>query len=112
MDPKIYIKQKNQLLFLNTGQIISIERKENITYVYTINKVIKTRENLKSLYNRLEEYYFFQPHRNCIVNLQYVERVEPWGDRAYLLSLSHNAPDAYLSRGRALNFFRIINYKK
>ncbi|HEY0173108.1 MAG TPA: LytTR family DNA-binding domain-containing protein, partial [Pyrinomonadaceae bacterium] len=47
---------------------------------------------------RLPEKYFARIHRNCIVNLEFVERVESWFNRSHQIYLQGQAEPLTVSR--------------
>lgn len=109
LEHNFFFKQEKKIIFLNPDDIVFLERKGNYSLIYTKDKKItKTRENLRTLKSRLNHKNFYQSHRSYIVNLKYIERIEPWGNRTYLISFYNTLTVAYMSRGFASFFFQEI----
>lgn len=104
----VFIKQGSALQFIDVNTIIYLERRQGSTFIYTTKGVYKTREKLKSLRLRLDQRRFFQTHKSFVVNLNRIEKVEPWGDRSYRISFPNTSSVAYMSRGRSVMFFRLL----
>jgi LytTr DNA-binding domain len=59
---------------------------------------ILTTKPLREWEERLPEKYFYRIHRSTIINLEYVDRVERWFNRAYRVHLHHISEPLVMSR--------------
>lgn len=106
MNSRFYVQQNRRFIFIDMNSIYYLERRDGNTVIYAGKKTIKTKENLRALTMRLNNKIFLQVHRSYVVNVNKIEKIEPWGDRIYLISFSEKIPDAYMSRKGANIFFR------
>lgn len=76
---EIESKQKNINVLVGSGkiklsahEIIYVFHQDRRTHIVTINREIKTYDTYKSIAEQLNQSYFFETDKSCIVNLNYV----------------------------------------
>lgn len=74
-DYDIIIKSKNELITVNTKDIIYLEAQNKDIFLYLIdNNIIHTKATLNSLYNKLPHTHFFKIHKAFIINFKYIHK--------------------------------------
>ena len=76
---KLLIKGKDQITFVDTEDIIFIERSDNTTQIVTKDEILKTTISLGSMEEKLNPTEFMRCHKSYIVNLQKISKIEPYG---------------------------------
>ena len=85
--------------FLRVSQIVSVSAAGDATLVTTADGVPgRVPRTLKSWEERLPPKQFVRVHREALVNLQFVERIEEWSHDAYQVHLRGQASPVTLSR--------------
>ena len=98
-DDRIMIEQSKSIYFINVENIICIKAVREYTSIF--EKGGKEYVVLKSIGNwhkELPEEHFARIHRNCIINFNYIERSERYGNTANIF-LSGMREAILISRG-------------
>lgn len=82
---KLLIKGKDQITFVDTEDIIFIERSDNTTQIVTKDEILKTAISLGSMEEKLNPTEFMRCHKSYIVNLQKISKIEPYGRWTYVV---------------------------
>jgi DNA-binding LytR/AlgR family response regulator len=111
------IPQNKDFITLYVDGIFMPIRYENIVFcqsdgglvtIFTKNKEIPFSDTLSSLEASFTPPYFFRCHRSYIVNIQYIEKIEPT-ERTYLLKMIGNDKLIPVSRSNVLKFKKIMS---
>ena len=94
IDDRLYLELGGRSVFLKVGRVTHVTAAGDYTEVFTAEgQQYLVEKPLREWEARLPEKFFARIHRNCIVNLEYVERVESWFNRSHQLFLrGHNEP--------------------
>lgn len=84
---RIMVKRGPRFVFLRTADIHWIEAADNYVQLHTAAGSELLRATLNTLESRLDPRRFVRVHRGAIVNLEFLEGMESWGQGEYLLSL-------------------------
>ncbi|MDP3582415.1 MAG: LytTR family DNA-binding domain-containing protein [Ignavibacteria bacterium] len=99
----IFVMINNSYQFLKINTIIKIIAAGNYSEVYTNGKqkglVLKS---LREWENRLPGNQFVRVHRNSVINLEYVEKIEDWFNYSYKIHLKGIEGTVIMSRRYAL----------
>lgn len=93
---KISIKSNNMLVYLNTDDILFIEKEARKTLVHTLHNSYETTDTLQEYETRLPG-YFYKTHRSYLVNLKKISLIEPSGE-TFLAHFNHSTKVAHISR--------------
>ncbi|MGO1819910.1 MAG: LytTR family DNA-binding domain-containing protein, partial [Senegalia sp. (in: firmicutes)] len=52
---------------------------------------------------------FFKSHRSFVVNMDYIEKIEPWFNQSYNIKLKYYNENIPVSRGQLKEFKMIMN---
>lgn len=94
---KLIIKNKEGTSFIDTENIILIQRENRSTVIYTIDRRYETSESLGHLEDRLDNKLFFRSHRSYIINISKISRIEPYGRWTYIIKFSNSEIDALIT---------------
>lgn len=78
MPAKLAVDYKHEILMLDLDQVLYLEADGKLTRVYTDGHRYRTNFSLHELEERLENHAFYRVHRSYIVNLEQIEKLEPW----------------------------------
>lgn len=102
IDDRVYLELGARSVFLKIDRVTHIVAAGDYTEVFTADgQKYLVEKPLREWEARLPEKFFARVHRNCIVNLEYVERVESWFNRSQQLFLRGRAEPLTVSRRHA-----------
>jgi len=102
IDDRLYLELGGRSVFLKVGRVTHVTAAGDYTEVFTAEGQKHLVEKpLREWEARLPEKFFARIHRNCIVNLEYVERVESWFNRSHRLFLRGISEPLAVSRRHA-----------
>ncbi|UCF19233.1 MAG: response regulator transcription factor [Gemmatimonadota bacterium] len=85
-EDRLLLRLDDRLAFLRVDTIKYIAAAGDYSYVYTSEgKRRLVHKPLKEWEARLPANYFLRIHRSTIVNMEHVERLEPWSNYSYLV---------------------------
>ncbi len=106
---KLYVKSGNEILFIDTQNIIFIEKENKKTVIHTTDNKYETNEDIKDLEKRLNQNYFFRSHKSYLINLKMVEKLVVWGDTAYIVKFTRTNKDALMSKKKVRLLQNLLN---
>ncbi len=84
---KLMIKSKDQIFFVDTGEIIMLERIDGVTRIVTKDEVFQSSASLSDMEAKLDPKEFFRCHKSYIINLSCISRIEPYGRWTFTVAL-------------------------
>jgi two-component system LytT family response regulator len=85
-EDRLLLRLDDHIAFLRVDSIRYIAAGGDYSYVYsTDGKRRLVHKPLKEWEERLPENFFLRIHRSTIVNMEYVQRLEPWSNYSYLV---------------------------
>jgi two-component system LytT family response regulator len=98
-DDSIFVMVNNHYQFVKIGSIIKIASAGNYSEINTSSKLKGlVLKSLKDWEARLPNNYFVRIHRNAIINLEFVDRVEGWFNYSYKVFLKEISEPLVISR--------------
>lgn len=94
---KLVIKNKDGISFVDTKDIILIQREDRSTVIYTKDQGYVTSESLTDLEEKLEGTTFLRSHKSYIINLSKIKRVTPYGRWTYNIEFIDTDRDALIT---------------
>jgi two-component system LytT family response regulator len=94
---KLSIKNKEGISFIDTKDIVLIQREDRSTVLYTSEDIYTTSESLSDLEQRLDAGTFFRCHKSYLINLSMIQKIYPYGRWTYLVKLKNTDKDALLT---------------
>ncbi|MDQ0287551.1 DNA-binding LytR/AlgR family response regulator [Desulfofundulus luciae] len=80
---KLTIKSGHGIIVIDTDSIFFVEKVGKKCVIHTDSGLYETSEGLSLLEGRLDPARFFRCHKSFIINIDRVEKVLPYADRAY-----------------------------
>jgi len=120
---KINLKDYKELKNINTricleqsGVYIPVELMEIIyakvegkhTYLITKDAILEYSGNLSQLEEKLLGNNFFRSHRSYILNIDYIEIIEPWFNNTYMVKLKYIDEKVPVSRSQIKKFKDLV----
>lgn len=94
---KILIKNKDGISFVDTKDIVIVQREDRNTVIYTVDNRYITSEALSELEDKLDKNQFFRSHKSYIINLSMISKIYPYGRWTYVVKLKNTDKDALLT---------------
>ncbi|MGB8889710.1 MAG: LytTR family DNA-binding domain-containing protein [Candidatus Korobacteraceae bacterium] len=84
---RIAIKAKGRILFINPAEVIAVHAEGNYVLLQRDTGSCLLRESISEMAEKLKPYGFIRIHRSVLVNVAYVEEIQPWVTGEYVLRL-------------------------
>lgn len=88
LDHRLIIKHEGAIHFLEYAEIRWVEAYDYYVKIHVADRFFLVRKSLKSLAEDLPSAHFIRVHKSALVNLQYIQRMEPIHQGAYTMFLS------------------------
>jgi two-component system response regulator LytT len=80
---KLLVEAYDRIMVLDTDTIVYAVKEEKFTRIYTTDgRCYTSKQTLHELGQRLGA-AFFRPHRSYLLNLNFIQEIEPWANGAY-----------------------------
>lgn len=80
---RLMLKYGHGITIIDKNTIIFVEKKWRKCLFHTTSDIYESTCSLASLEKILVEPYFFRCHKSFIINVQHIEKIMPYADRAY-----------------------------
>ncbi|NRV17468.1 two-component system LytT family response regulator [Clostridium beijerinckii] len=94
---KLMIKNKEGISFVDTKEIVLVQREESSTVIYTKTDSFTTSISLSDIEEKLDHTQFFRSHKSYIINLSLITKIYPYGRWTYIVKLKNTEKDALLT---------------
>jgi two-component system LytT family response regulator len=102
-EAKVFVREGDHCWFVEVKQIRLLESEGNYTRVHFGDAQPQLFRSLNAMEARLDPKYFFRANRRQIVNLTWIDKIEPWFSGGLLVYLKGGAK-VELSRRQAQDF--------
>jgi two-component system LytT family response regulator len=102
-DDKVFVREGERCWFVEVKSIRLLESEGNYTRVHFDNAQPQLFRSLNAMEERLDPKYFFRANRRQMINLAWIEKIEPWFSGGLLVHLKGGAK-VELSRRQAQDF--------
>jgi two-component system LytT family response regulator len=83
-DDNLFLKLNNNYNFLRINTIIAIQAADDYTEIFTTQgKKLLVYKKMIEWDKRLPEQYFCRIHRSTIINIDKINKIEPWYNQSY-----------------------------
>ncbi|QAA30651.1 LytR/AlgR family response regulator transcription factor [Clostridium manihotivorum] len=106
---KLMIKNKEGISFIDSKEIVLIQREENNTVIYTNSDSFITSATLTEIEEKLDKNQFFRSHKSYIINLSLITRIYPYGRWTYIVKLKNTDKDALLTHEKYEDIKKIFS---
>ena len=102
-DDKVFVREGDRCWFVEVKSIRLLESEGNYTRVHFDTAQPQLFRSLNAMEERLDVKYFFRANRRQIINLAWIDKIEPWFSGGLLVHLKGGAK-IELSRRQAQEF--------
>lgn len=81
--PRVAIKVKGRILFINLGDVVSVQAEGNYVLLQRDATSYPLREPIAVVAEKLEPHGFIRIHRSVLVNSTFVEEIMPYSSGEY-----------------------------
>lgn len=106
---RISVYHNNKLIPINTKDIIYITVENKFTIITTTSGKYESRNSLNEILKKLEPREFFRTHKSYILNLNFIESIDPWFNSTYNINLKGSNTVIPVSRNYVKEFKIIMN---
>ena len=82
---RVAIKTTGRILFMNLGDVVSVQAKGKCVYLQRKASSYLLRESISDVAEKLETHGFIRIHRSVLVNTSFVEEIRPLSTGEYSL---------------------------
>ncbi|HUR59088.1 MAG TPA: LytTR family DNA-binding domain-containing protein [Opitutaceae bacterium] len=100
---KVFVREGDHCWFVEVKSIRLLESEGNYTRVHFDQAQPQLFRSLNAMEERLDPKYFFRANRRQIINLAWIDKIEPWFSGGLLVHLK-GGPKVELSRRQAQEF--------
>src|SRR5699024_10527788 len=86
----VFVKDGERCEFITLNDIQYIETSGNYALIHFNTDNILLKKSLNSIEDSLSPRYFFRANRQVIVNIKYIQKVNPWFNGGYRIQLPYN----------------------
>ncbi len=98
-DDRLFVQTGTRSVFLKINTISHVVSAGDYSEVFTVNgQKFLVEKPLREWEERLPEKHFARIHRACIINLEFVEKVENWFNRSYQIYLQNSREPLIVNR--------------
>ena len=101
------IKTGGRIFFLKTEDIKWIEAASNYIKVFSGKESYLVKDTLNNFERNIDPNQFVRIHRSCIININYIQEIQPWDKNNYIVVLK-NGTELKLSRKYKDRLFEIF----
>jgi two-component system LytT family response regulator len=76
--PRVAIKTKGRILFINPGDVVTVQAEGNYVLLQRESGSYLLRESISEVAEKLKPYGFIRIHRSVLVNTSYVEEIKAY----------------------------------
>ena len=101
---QVFIKDGERCWFVKLGKVRLFESMGNYVRLHFDDQKPLVLKSLNALEERLDPVSFFRANRKHIINLQWIDKIEPWFSGGLLVTLRGSGEKIEISRRQAIRF--------
>ena len=105
----VFVKDGEKCWFVKLGKVRLFESMGNYVRLHFDDQKPLVLKSLNALEERLDPLCFFRANRKHIINLQYIDKIEPWFSGGLLVTLRGNGEKIEISRRQAIRFKEMLS---
>lgn len=106
---KLLVEDEAKLVVLTPESIVYAARVDRLIEIHTTREVVRSKMTLHELEAKLKGHPFYRSHRSYLVNLNYIDEIEPWFNGAYNIVLADEMQTKIpVSRTSAKPLFQLL----
>jgi two-component system LytT family response regulator len=107
-DDQVFVKDGEKCWFVKLEKVRLFESMGNYVRLHFDDQKPLVLKSLNSLEDRLDQETYFRANRKHIINLQWIEKIEPWFSGGLLVTL-HGGDKIEISRRQAIRFKELMS---
>ena len=107
-DDQVFVKDGEKCWFVKLGKVRLFESMGNYVRLYFDDQKPLVLKSLNALEDRLNPTTFFRANRKHIINLQWIDKIEPWFSGGLLVTL-RGGDKIEISRRQAIRFKDLLS---
>ncbi len=107
---QVFVKDGEQCWMVKLAEVRLMEVNGNYTRIHFQDNKPLIYRSLNYLETRLDEQLFFRANRQQIINLEYIDKIDPWFNGKFKLSLKHGGEEIEISRRQASKFKERLSF--
>ena len=105
----VFVKDGEKCWFVKLGKVRLFESMGNYVRLHFDDQKPLVLKSLNSLEDRLDPHGFFRANRKHIINLHWIEKIEPWFSGGLLVTLKGSGEKIEISRRQAIRFKEMLS---
>jgi two-component system, LytTR family, response regulator len=106
---QVFVKDGEKCWFVRLGKVRLFESMGNYVRLYFDDQKPLVLKSLNALEDRLDPGTYFRANRKHIINLQWIEKIEPWFSGGLLVTLRGTNDKIEISRRQAIRFKEMMS---
>ena len=106
---RICVYHMGKLMPIDPREIIYATIEDRHTVIITTKGKFEINYTLSELYDKLDKSTFFRSHKSFLVNLDFIELIEPWFNSTFNIALKNVNMKIPVSRGQSKEFKELMN---
>jgi len=105
---KIIIKNKEGTNFIDKDKVIMVQKEGTQTVIITKNIKYNTNLSMNDVEEKLGKNSFMRAHKSYIVNINYIEKIIPYGRWTHIIKFNHIKEDALITHAKYLELEEML----
>ncbi len=106
---QVFVKDGEKCCFVRLGNVRLFESMGNYVRLYFDDQKPLVLKSLNALEERLDPKVFFRANRKHIINLKYIQKIEPWFSGGLQVTLRESGDKIEISRRQAIRFKELLS---
>jgi two-component system, LytTR family, response regulator len=106
---QVFVKDGEKCWFVRLGKVRVFESIGNYVRLYFDDQKPLVLKSLNALEDRLDPKTYFRANRKHIINLQYIEKIEPWFSGGLQVTITGHFEKIEISRRQAIRFKELMS---
>jgi two-component system, LytTR family, response regulator len=106
---QVFVKDGEKCWFVRLGKVRLFESMGNYVRLYFDDQKPLVLKSLNALEDRLDPNTYFRANRKHIINLQWIDKIEPWFSGGLLVTLRGTNDKIEISRRQAIRFKEMMS---
>ena len=108
---RLALKSNGKIVIVKIEEIQYLQSEGNYVKIHLSSNWILVRETMKNLETTLNPDFFYRINRSAIINIDFVQELEPWFNGEYIITLQ-NTTQFRTSKTYRKNLLRLLGDKK
>ncbi len=106
---QVFVKDGEKCWFVRLGKVRVFESIGNYVRLYFDDQKPLVLKSLNALEDRLDPKTYFRANRKHIINLQFIDKIEPWFSGGLQVTIAGHSEKIEISRRQAIRFKELLS---